>query len=126
MAQRFCAMTEYSWLGSGRTPLNVMMEGKPVFVCCKGCVKGAAKGGKDTLAKAEILTKASVVLAKLSAEDRAAAEAQKYCAMEQISEKRGNCNSVPFRPFAHRLIMRCLLCTKVTGADQTTLQGCPE
>jgi len=80
-AQRFCPMMAYSRLGADGAPLRLTLAGKPVFVCCKGCVKGAEKGGKDTLAKAAKLTKASAVLAKLPAKDRAAAEAQKYCAI---------------------------------------------
>lgn len=81
-AQRFCTMMEYSRLGAMGKPVKVMIEGKPAFVCCESCVEEAVKAGKDTLSKAEKLTKASAVLAKLSPEDRAAAEAQKYCAIQ--------------------------------------------
>jgi hypothetical protein len=81
-AQRFCAMMEYSRLGAMGTPVKVMVDGKPVFVCCESCVEEAVKGGEDTLVKAKALTESSAVLAKLSKEDRAAAEAQKYCAIQ--------------------------------------------
>ena len=81
-AQRFCAMMEYSRLGAMGTPVKVMVDGKPVFVCCESCVEEAVKGGEDTLIKAKALTESSAVLAKLSKEDRAAAEAQKYCAIQ--------------------------------------------
>ena len=81
-AQRFCTMMEYSRLGAMGTPVKVMIDGKPVFVCCESCVEEAVKGGEDTLAKAKALTESSAVLAKLSKEDRAAAEAQKYCAIQ--------------------------------------------
>ena len=84
-AQRFCPMMEYSRLGAMGTPVKVMAEGKPVFVCCESCVEDAVKGGKDTLIKAKELTEASAALAKLPAEDRAAAEAQKYCAVQNKS-----------------------------------------
>jgi hypothetical protein len=80
-AQRFCPVMEYGRLGAMGTPIKLMLEGKPVFVCCKGCVSDASKDAKATLAKAQKLTAASVELAKLSPEDRAAAEAQKYCAI---------------------------------------------
>lgn len=80
--QRFCAMMEYSRLGAMGTPVKVMVDGKPVFVCCESCVEEAVKGGKETLIKAKALTESSAVLAKLSKEDRAAAEAQKYCAIQ--------------------------------------------
>ena len=81
-AQRFCTMMEYSRLGAMGTPVKVMVDGKPVFVCCESCVEEAVKGGEDTLVKAKALTESSAVLAKLSKEDRAAAEAQKYCAIQ--------------------------------------------
>lgn len=81
-AQRFCAMMEYSRLGAMGVPVKVMIDGNPVFVCCESCVEEAVSGGKDTLRKAKSLTDASTVLAKLSKEDRAAAEAQKYCAIQ--------------------------------------------
>ena len=81
-AQRFCTMMEYSRLGAMGTPVKVMIEGKPVFVCCESCVEEAVKAGKDTLVKVDKLTEASATLAKLSDEDRAAAEAQKYCAIQ--------------------------------------------
>lgn len=80
-AQRFCPMMPYSRLGADGAPLKVMVGGKSVFVCCKGCVKGATKDAKATLAKTDKLTKASAVLAKLKAKDREAAEAQKFCAI---------------------------------------------
>ena len=81
-AQRFCTMMEYSRLGAMGAPVKVMVEGKPVFVCCEGCLEEAVKGGEDTMVKAKALTESSAVLAKLSKEDRAAAEAQKYCAIQ--------------------------------------------
>ena len=80
-AQRFCPMMAYGRLGAMGAPIKLEIEGKPVFVCCKSCVDDAVKGGKETLTKASKLTKASAVLAKLTPEDRIAAEAQKYCAV---------------------------------------------
>ena len=84
-AQRFCPMMPYSRLGADGAPLSVTVAGKSFFVCCKGCVKDAIKGGKDAVAKAEKLTKASAVLARLPAKERAAAEAQKFCAIAEGS-----------------------------------------
>ncbi len=80
-AQRFCPVMEYGRLGAMGTPIKLMLEGKPVLVCCKGCVSDANKDAKATLARAQKLTAASAELAKLSPEDRAAAESQKYCAI---------------------------------------------
>ena len=84
-AQRFCVMMEYNRLGSMGAPIKLVVEGKPVFVCCKGCINAAQKGGRMTLMKAQKLTNASSVLAKLPAKERAAAEAQKYCAIQNKS-----------------------------------------
>lgn len=65
--------------------IKLVIEGKAVFVCCKGCIDDAVKGGKVTLARVSKLTEASTELAKLSPEDRAAAEAQKYCTIAEGS-----------------------------------------
>lgn len=81
VAQRFCPIMEYSRLGAMDTPHKVMIDGTPVFVCCEGCIEDAEAGGKETLAKAAKLTKASAMMAKMPAKDRTAAEAQKYCAI---------------------------------------------
>ncbi len=81
-AQRFCPIMEYSRLGSDGAPVKIMISGKPVFVCCKGCVDEANKDGQATLKKAQTLTKVSATLAKLPMEERMAIEAQKYCAVQ--------------------------------------------
>ena len=81
-AQRFCVMMKYNRLGSMGAPIKLVVEGKPVFVCCKGCINAAQKGGRMTLMTAQKLTNASAVLAKTPAKERAAAEAQKYCAVQ--------------------------------------------
>jgi hypothetical protein len=81
-AQRFCPMMEHSRLGAMGTPVKLVIDGKPVFVCCKGCVDDAKEGGQVTLKTAQKLTEASAVLAKLPAKERAAFEAQKYCAIQ--------------------------------------------
>jgi len=81
VAQRFCPIMEYSRLGADGTPHKVMIGGTPVFVCCKGCIEDAEAGGKATLAKGRKLAKVSAALAKMPAQERAAAEAQKYCAV---------------------------------------------
>ncbi len=80
--QRFCPIMQYSRLGSMGTPIKVMLEGKPVFVCCKNCLVAAKKDGKATLLIAEKLTNVSATLAKLPVEERMAIEAQKYCPVQ--------------------------------------------
>jgi hypothetical protein len=42
-------------LGSMGTPIKVMVKGKPVFVCCKGCVEGVQEDPDATLKKVEEL-----------------------------------------------------------------------
>jgi hypothetical protein len=80
-AQRFCAVLNDHRLGSMGTPVKLMIDGKPVFVCCAGCTKKATAGGASTVAKVEKLKKINLALASLSPADRAAAEAQQFCAV---------------------------------------------
>ncbi|MEO8268799.1 MAG: hypothetical protein ABI557_03700 [Aureliella sp.] len=80
-AQRFCPMMPHGRLGAMGTPLKLTIEGKPVFVCCKGCVDDAVGGGAKTVKLAAGLVKANAALSKLPKEERAAVEAQKFCAV---------------------------------------------
>ncbi len=84
-AQRFCPIMTYDRLGSTGTPLKVTIGGKPVFLCCKGCVKDAVAGGTKTLKTVDKLTASTLVLAKLPMEERNSIEAQKYCAIANTS-----------------------------------------
>jgi Cu(I)/Ag(I) efflux system membrane fusion protein len=94
-------------LGAMGLPVKIVLKGRPVFLCCKGC-EGKARANPDqTLAEVERLKAARVAepaaakmpvnpsislgsresriraaLAKLSPEDRQLAEAQVYCAVE--------------------------------------------
>lgn len=52
-AQLFCPIEEGSRLGSMGTPVKLMLDGQPVFVCCKGCEDGARENSETTLAKVE-------------------------------------------------------------------------
>ena len=79
--QRFCPAMEHTRLGEMGPPIKVLVEGKPVLVCCKGCKPESPEQAKEFLAKAKDLTEATAALAKLSPEDRAVAESQKYCAV---------------------------------------------
>ena len=58
-AQKFCAVEEKSRLGSMGMPFKVMVEGKPVFLCCAGCEDEALKDPAKTLAKVEEFKSAS-------------------------------------------------------------------
>ncbi len=58
-AQKFCAVAATGRLGSMGKPFKVMVEGKPVFLCCEGCESEALKNPEETLAKVEKLKEAS-------------------------------------------------------------------
>jgi len=93
--QRFCPIIEGTRLGSMGKPVKVVLDGQPVFVCCKACVKQAEADPAKTLQRvAELKSRGSSSpapvdakvqerirrgLAGLSAADRALAEAQRIC-----------------------------------------------
>jgi hypothetical protein len=78
-SQRYCPMMDSMRLGAMGTPVKVMIDGKPVFLCCAGCEDDAKADGKKTLAGVEKLKKASAALAKLPTADLPTAEAQLLC-----------------------------------------------
>ncbi len=104
-AQQFCPILEENRLGSMGTPVNLMVEGQRVFLCCEGCKKSALANPQQTLAKVaafnqgrkprgsgDVKPTASAVspseeadiqaeLAKLSELDRKAAQGQRFCAV---------------------------------------------
>ena len=49
--QRTCPIIDDSQLGSMGVPIKLMLDGKPVFVCCEGCVKSASEHPQETLIK---------------------------------------------------------------------------
>jgi Cu(I)/Ag(I) efflux system membrane fusion protein len=55
-AQKYCPETDKR-LGSMGVPVKVIVEGQPVFLCCKGCRDDALAEPKKTLAKVEELKK---------------------------------------------------------------------
>jgi hypothetical protein len=59
-AQKFCAISTGSLLGSMGTPLRLEIKGEPVFLCCSGCKSRALKNPDETLA----------IVAKLKAGNR--------------------------------------------------------
>lgn len=84
-AQRYCPMMDTMRLGAMGTPMKVMIDGKPVFLCCAGCEDDAVAEGKKTLAKVEKLKKATAAMAKLPAADFPLAEAQLLCPIHEGS-----------------------------------------
>jgi Cu(I)/Ag(I) efflux system membrane fusion protein len=50
-AQKDCVVLD-NRLGSMGTPIKIMIEGQPVFICCEGCKKKAFANAKASLSKA--------------------------------------------------------------------------
>jgi RND family efflux transporter MFP subunit len=119
-AQRYCPILEESRLGSMGRPVKLRLEGVTVFVCCEACRKKAVANPSKTLAKVERLKERTAVpsdepdrdashaargdddeaevtaaLAELSTEDRAVAEAQRFCAV--LEDSRLGSMGVPVR-----------------------------
>ena len=54
-AQEWCIVSNEARLGEMGVPIKLMVGGKPVFICCKGCKKEAEADPEKTLAKLEEL-----------------------------------------------------------------------
>ncbi len=54
-AQEFCAISTEERLGSMGPPVKLVIQGQPVFLCCKGCQKQALANPDRTLARVEEL-----------------------------------------------------------------------
>jgi membrane fusion protein, copper/silver efflux system len=105
-SQAFCPILPKNRLGSMGVPFKVMLEGRPVFLCCEGCKEdaladpaktleavdsrraprrqAAASQAKGPVAAEDALeesdeSKIAAALATLSDADRAFAAAQKFC-----------------------------------------------
>jgi hypothetical protein len=100
-AQKYCVVLG-SRLGSMGTPVKVVLQGQPVFLCCKGCIEEAREHPERALAKLKkgapqppagkregpAVNSAPEVkirdsLAALGAEDRRLAEAQGLCPVNE-------------------------------------------
>jgi len=57
-AQKYCVIANKNLLGLMGAPIRLELDGKPVYVCCKGCVKKAKADPAAALAKAEALREA--------------------------------------------------------------------
>ena len=78
-AQRYCVVLTKSRLGSMGVPVKVVLDGKPVFLCCEACRTKAERDPKGAATKAEELRDIEAELAKLSPADRKLVEAQGMC-----------------------------------------------
>ena len=79
VAQKFCVVLEKSRLGSMGVPVKLMLDGKPVFLCCEACRSKAERDPKGSATKAEELREIRASLSKLSDTERKPAEAQGVC-----------------------------------------------
>lgn len=102
--QKFCPVLTDNRLGVMGTPVKVIVEGQPVFLCCSGCKEKALADPKATLAMVERLkaglppagstsgekttgfseqpgqdAEIKVAFANLSSDDRKLAETQRFC-----------------------------------------------
>jgi multidrug efflux pump subunit AcrA (membrane-fusion protein) len=95
-AQGFCPVLKGSRLGSMGLPVKLMLDGKPVFLCCHGCEDKAKADPSQTVARAEELkakgksgsttarpphdeSEVEAALAKLDAKDQQLAGDQMLC-----------------------------------------------
>jgi RND family efflux transporter MFP subunit len=100
--QKYCVVLTTSRLGGMGTPIKLMIEDQPVFICCVGCKEKALTDPAKSLATAEKLKGGKpdapnrddsdahealidTAMQVLSAEDRKLAEMQKFCAVAQTS-----------------------------------------
>lgn len=84
-AQRYCPMMDTVRLGAMGAPIKILIDGKPVYLCCSGCKDEAVEHGKETLAAVEKLKKSNAAMAKLPAADLALAEVQLFCPIQDGS-----------------------------------------
>ena len=115
--QRFCPIMTYDRLGSMGTPVKVMIEGKPVFLCCKACKEEAEKGGEKTVKTVMKLRDSTATLAKLPMNERMAVEKQKYCAVANTSFLGSMGAPIKLEVDGKSVYLCCGGCTKKAKAD---------
>ncbi|WP_182870664.1 hypothetical protein [Stieleria mannarensis] len=116
-AQRFCPIMTYDRLGAMGTPLKVMIEGKPIFLCCKACKEDAVKNGEKTAKAVMKLRDSTETLAKLPMDERMAIEAQKYCAIANTSFLGSMGNPIKLEIDGKPVYLCCNGCTKKAQSD---------
>jgi hypothetical protein len=55
LQQRFCPIQGDTRLGEMGKPVKLILDGRPMFLCCKNCVKEARANAARTLRKVEQL-----------------------------------------------------------------------
>jgi hypothetical protein len=116
-AQRWCAVKDDNRLGSMGPPVKVFVNGKAVFLCCAACKAKATANGPATIAKAAELKKANAATAKLSADDRSAAEAQRFCAVMEKSRLGTMGAPVKLTVYGQPVFLCCKACVERAQAD---------
>lgn len=116
-AQRFCPVMTYDRLGSMGTPIKMMVNGKPVFLCCESCQEKAAENSARTLKTAEKLKESTTELAELPMEERQQVEAQKYCAVIDTSLLGSMGAPIKMEIEGKSVYLCCAGCTKKAKAD---------
>lgn len=59
LTQRLCPVMDDSPLGSMGTPVKIMIDGQPVFLCCEGCEDAAREKAQETLLRVKQLKQSS-------------------------------------------------------------------
>jgi hypothetical protein len=126
--QRNCPILPKNLLGSMGTPVKLMLDGQPVFLCCSGCEKAAKAHSAETLHKVAAFKKKSpaepqstdrdhepdpeirAALNKLSPSDRTRAVAQRFCPV--IDDSRLGSMGVPLKVMidGHPVFLCCEGC----------------
>lgn len=138
--QKFCPIIADSRLGSMGVPIKLMIDNQPVFLCCEGCKKAALENSAETLAKVRELkqrnsptsappnppvttqrpnpeTKIQAALAKLSNEDRALAEKQRFCPVLPKSRLGSMGTPVKISLAGQTVFLCCEACREEAMAD---------
>lgn len=63
-AQKYCPIMSTRLLGTMGAPIKLILDGKPVYLCCPDCVADAKANPADTVARAEKLKLRKVVMKK--------------------------------------------------------------
>lgn len=116
-AQRWCAVNKDDRLGSMGAPVKIILEGKPVFLCCPDCEKEAKADAKVTLKTVDKLKKINSAMAKLPAADRHLAEEQRFCAVLEKNELGSMGTPVKVMLEGHPVFLCCAGCKSKAQAD---------
>jgi Cu(I)/Ag(I) efflux system membrane fusion protein len=142
-AQKFCVVLRTNLLGSMGPPAKVMIEGRPVFLCCGSCEEKATANPRKTLQTVEKLKQRKAAprgptglaptanaeeeaeigegLSRLAAADRKLAEAQRWCPVESENRLGSMGKPVKLAVKGQVLFLCCKACEKraLAAPDKT-------